>query len=361
MNNWRSDTVSVQGCLTGSLRVVKLGLVRQAGNRLVRFMFLLFCLSPAAIADELHLRDGRVIQVEEVRETGDVVWCREGRVVRSYSRAEVLRIVRGNGEPEMSPSGRNTFGEGPAGKVSAARVLAARVLAAGGSAAGGSAAGGLAVRGLAVRGLKDGEVRRDGQLMTIVLRDGARFEVDEIWEEPGRIVYRMGSMQGYLERSDVVSFRPTETAASLPVEGTDDLPSLQFTTGHRGLDQLIVQSATRYRLDPLLIYLVMREESGFNYRAVSRVGARGLMQLMPATARQLGIRNIHNPIENVEAGTRYLRGLLETFGGDVNLALAAYNAGESAVKRYGRRIPPYQETRRYVWRINTAYRRLKGE
>jgi len=331
MNNWRSDRVCIRVCLTGSLSVVELRLVRQAGSRLVRFMFLLFCLSSAVIADELHLRDGRVIQVEDVRETGDVVWCREGRVVRSYSRSEVLRIVRGNSQPEMSPSGRNIFGDGPAGKVSAAKVF------------------------------KDGEVLRDGQLMTIVLRDGARFEVDEIWEEPGRIVYRMGSMQGYLERLDVVSFRPTDTAASLPVEGADDLPSSQFTTGHRGLDQLIIQSAARYRLDPLLIYLVMREESGFNYRAVSRVGARGLMQLMPATARQLGIRNIHNPIENVEAGTRYLRRLLEIFGGDVNLALAAYNAGESAVIRYGRRIPPYDETRRYVWRINTAYRRLKGE
>lgn len=331
MNNWRSDTVSVQGCLTGCLRFVKLCLVRQAGNRHVCFLFLLFCLSPTVIADELHLRDGRVIQVEEVRETGDVIWCREGRVVRSYSRSEVLRIVRGNGQPEMLPSGRNAVGERPTGKALAARVS------------------------------KDGEVRRDGQLMTIVLRDGARFEVDEIWEEPGRIVYRMGSMQGYLERSDVVSFRPTDTAVSLPDEGADDLLSPQFTTGHRGLDQLIVQSATRYRLDPLLIYLVMREESGFNYRAVSRVGARGLMQLMPATARQLGIRNIHNPIENVDAGTRYLRRLLETFGGDVNLALAAYNAGESAVMRFGRRIPPYEETRRYVWRINTAYRRLRGE
>ena len=341
MNNWRSDTVSVQGCLTCSPRFVKLCLVRQAGNRLFCFLFLLFCLSPIVIADELHLRDGRVIQVEEVRVTGDVVWCREGRVVRSYSRSEILRIVRGNGQPEMSPSGRNAVGDGPAGKI--------------------SAAGGLAARGLDARVLKDGEVRRDGQLMTIVLRDGARFEVDEIWEEPGRIVYRMGSMQGYLERSEVVSFQPTDTAASLPVEGADDLPSPQFTTGHRGLDQLIVQSAMRYRLDPLLIYLVMREESGFNYRAVSRVGARGLMQLMPATARQLGIRNIHNPIENVEAGTRYLRRLLETFGGDVNLALAAYNAGESSVMRYGRRIPPYEETRRYVWRINTAYRRLRGE
>lgn len=204
----------------------------------------------------------------------------------------------------------------------------------------------------------------DGQVVTIVLRDGSRFEVDEIWEEPSRIVYRMGSMQGYLDRSEVVSIQPGSSPVATPGNedlGTSDPISLQFTTGHRGLDNLIVQSATRYRLDPLLIYLVMREESGFNYRAVSRVGARGLMQLMPATARQLGIRNIHNPAENVEAGTRYLRYLLETFGGDVNLALAAYNAGESAVLRHGRRIPPYEETRRYVWRINVAYRRLKGE
>ena len=101
----------------------------------------------------------------------------------------------------------------------------------------------------------------------------------------------------------------------------------------------------------------MREESGFNHRAVSRAGARGLMQLMPGTAQRLGVRNIHDPFENVEAGTRYLRSLLEMFNGDVNLALAAYNAGEDAVLRYGRRIPPYRETMNYVWRINTAYRR----
>ncbi|MBK7597895.1 MAG: lytic transglycosylase domain-containing protein [Acidobacteria bacterium] len=81
------------------------------------------------------------------------------------------------------------------------------------------------------------------------------------------------------------------------------------------------------------------------------------MQLMPGTARRLGVRNINDPVENVDAGTRYLRTLLEMFDGDVNLALAAYNAGEDAVLRYGRRIPPYRETRNYVWRINAAYRR----
>jgi soluble lytic murein transglycosylase-like protein len=120
---------------------------------------------------------------------------------------------------------------------------------------------------------------------------------------------------------------------------------------------LIIQSGDKYDIDPTLIYLVMREESRFNHRAVSRAGARGLMQLMPGTAARLGVRNIHDPVENVDAGTRYLRTLLEMFNGDVNLALAAYNAGEGAVLRHGRRIPPYRETINYVWRINTAYRR----
>lgn len=192
--------------------------------------------------------------------------------------------------------------------------------------------------------------------VAIVLRDGSVFEVDEVQEGRDHFVYRMGSIQGLLERPEVAEIRPIDGSRI----DADELRQLDFTTGHRGLDRLIVETATRHEIDPLLIYLVMREESGFNQRAVSRTGARGLMQLMPATARQLGVRNINNPGENVEAGTRHLRSLIEVFGGDVNLALAAYNAGESAVWRYGGRIPPYPETRRYVWRINTAYRRLGG-
>lgn len=201
----------------------------------------------------------------------------------------------------------------------------------------------------------------EGERRQVVLRDGSAFIVDEFREEGERFIYRMGSMQGFLERAEVAALQTVREAAPGGEAPGEDVAVTLFSTGHRGLDQLIVASAARYQLDPLLIYLVMREESGFNYRAVSRVGARGLMQLMPATARRLGVRNIHNPTENVEAGTRYLRWLIELFGGDVNLALAAYNAGEGAVHRYGRRIPPYPETRRYVWRINAAYRRLKGE
>lgn len=197
-----------------------------------------------------------------------------------------------------------------------------------------------------------------GTPMTVILQDGSGFEVDELREESGRYIYRMGNMQGFLDRAEVAAVRVAKGEEA--EKGVTPL-SLDFTTGHRGLDRLIIEVGTANRLDPLLIYLVMREESGFNYRAVSRVGARGLMQLMPATARRLGIRNIENPRENVEAGTRHLRWLIDLFQGDVNLALAAYNAGESAVRRHGWRIPPYAETRRYVWRINTAYRRMKAE
>ena len=105
----------------------------------------------------------------------------------------------------------------------------------------------------------------------------------------------------------------------------------------------------------------MRQESGFNHRAVSRVGARGLMQLMPDTARRFGVRNINDPVENLDAGTRYLKFLLNLFNDNVNLALAGYNAGENAVIRYGYQVPPYRETQQYVYLINAAYRRAQAQ
>jgi soluble lytic murein transglycosylase-like protein len=166
-------------------------------------------------------------------------------------------------------------------------------------------------------------------------------------------------MQTVIDRSEIARLIPNVQVSDGPPLPAD--LRLRFSTGNRGLDGLIVYTAARHGVDPLLVYLVIREESSFNYRAVSRVGARGLMQLMPGTAARLGVRNIHDPVENVEAGTRYLRGLIDMFGGDINLALAAYNAGEGAVLKYGRRIPPYAETMNYVWRINTAYRRAVGQ
>lgn len=128
-----------------------------------------------------------------------------------------------------------------------------------------------------------------------------------------------------------------------------------FTTGNSVIDAFIVDSSRRYRIDPLLIYAQMHQESSFKLRALSHKGASGLMQLMPATARRLGVTNIYDPKQNIEGGVKYMRMLLDMFGGDVRLALAGYNAGEGAVMKYGGNIPPYNETREYVRRITARY------
>ena len=128
-----------------------------------------------------------------------------------------------------------------------------------------------------------------------------------------------------------------------------------FTTGNVMHDTHIVESSRKYGIDPLLIYAQMHQESAFKIRATSNKGASGLMQLMPATARRLGVTNIYDPKQNIEGGVKYMRMLLDMFGQNVNLALAGYNAGEGAVMKYGYSIPPYNETREYVRRISARY------
>jgi soluble lytic murein transglycosylase-like protein len=132
-----------------------------------------------------------------------------------------------------------------------------------------------------------------------------------------------------------------------------------FTTGDARLDAIIVESAARNKVDPVLVYSLMHQESSFKPRAVSYKGARGLMQLMPGTAARFGVRDIFDPKQNIEGGIRYLSFLLDMFDGDVPLALAAYNAGEGAVIKYGRRIPPYSETQEYVRRITKRYELMR--
>lgn len=124
------------------------------------------------------------------------------------------------------------------------------------------------------------------------------------------------------------------------------------------LNQVVAAASGTYRLDPDLVNSVIRAESGFNVRAVSPKGAQGLMQLMPQTASQLGIRNAFDPQANVEGGTRYLRELLERYDFDLIRALAAYNAGPERVEQYGG-VPPYYETKAYVARIVRDFNKKK--
>ena len=128
-----------------------------------------------------------------------------------------------------------------------------------------------------------------------------------------------------------------------------------FTTGDARIDSYIVESSKRYGIDPLLIYAQMHQESAFKLRAKSYKGASGLMQLMPATAVRFGVTDIYDPKQNIDAGVKYMRWLLNKFGGDVRLALAGYNAGEGAVMKYNNQIPPYRETQEYVRRIMARY------
>src|SRR5258708_29241096 len=122
----------------------------------------------------------------------------------------------------------------------------------------------------------------------------------------------------------------------------------------------IIQTASKaYGVDASLVHAVISAESQYNRYAVSRTGAMGLMQLMPETARRYGVQNMMDPAENIHGGVRYLRDLLAMFKGRIDLAVAAYNAGENAVLRYGHQIPPYAETRHYVPKVLAFYKNFQ--
>ena len=162
------------------------------------------------------------------------------------------------------------------------------------------------------------------------------------------------SRTGRLVRTTVVvAAKVVEAQVIEPVEvGVPAPPEVS-------IDELVEQSARNHGVDPLLVRSVIQVESNFNPNAVSNKGAQGLMQLMPTTARDLGVTNPMNPKENIEGGVKYLKYLQNQFN-DPALALAAYNAGEGAVRRYGNWIPPYPETQDYVVKVARNYKQAKA-
>ena len=291
-------------------------MLKYSSKFVISVLCCLFLGGTIAFADEVRLKDGTVIKADSVWENAGSIWYRQGNIIRSLPKSDLA--------PVIVPKTRLRKAIAPA--VTAPAVPIA--------------------------------VENKPSITQLVLTDGTKIEVDSSWKSGDKIAYRLGNMQSFIDSKLVLRIEQKTEASAVPSLPEPDYKNFTGSTGHRGLDYLITSNASRHGVDPRLIYLVMQTESGFNHRAVSRVGARGLMQLMPGTARLLGVRNIDDPSENVEAGTRYLKKLLTQFG-DVNLALAAYNAGEGAVIKYGNRVPPYRETINYVQRIGWAYYRMK--
>jgi soluble lytic murein transglycosylase-like protein len=170
---------------------------------------------------------------------------------------------------------------------------------------------------------------------------GVRFEV-KADRRTGQLIRRAVPVTGRVITPALVSPEAPAAAAAPQVNPADSR-----------IHQLVENAANQYNVDPLLVHAVIAVESNYNPYAVSPVGAQGLMQLMPGTARQLGVRNAFDAEENIRAGVRHLRDLQDLYKDD-RLALAAYNAGAGAVNRYGW-IPPYRETQDYVYKVGKRY------
>jgi hypothetical protein len=292
------------------------------------FLFVL-SLPDVAFADRLLLVDGTTLEVDEVWDDAEGVWYRRGGVTNFVERARVKTIERKGDAKD-------------AGKTRQVAKLA-DVSDAGDEKA------------------KTSLAAAPERPRWIYLVGGARFEVDEANETTEGVWYKRGNLSIFLERARIERIeRETdelkdETATTATAQAAKR--ERRWTTGRPHLDALIRQNGARYGVDPYLIFCVMEQESHFNAGAVSPVGARGLMQLMPGTAARFGVRRVHDPAQNIAGGTRFLKQLLGKFNGRVELVLASYNAGEGAVMKYGNRVPPYRETRNYVRKISGRYGR----
>jgi Transglycosylase SLT domain len=260
--------------------------------------------APKVTGNIITLADGYTFQVDEVWKQGDETWYRKGNITQRVPQA--VKSVKPIFE-DAKPS--------PADVTKTAKTESPQPVT-----------------------------------VWIHLVDGAKFRVDEVQEAPDGAWYTRNHVSIFLDKERIARIE-YETPSS-PAAGRRNT---DWTSGSSVLDQLIKANGARFGIDPYLVFLVIERESRFHARAVSPKGALGLMQLMPGTARRLGVRRPFDAAENIRAGTQYLRELMDMFEGKVNLVLASYNAGEGAVLKYGRNVPPYRETRDYVRTIGKRY------
>lgn len=168
-------------------------------------------------------------------------------------------------------------------------------------------------------------------------------------------LYKKVDRYGHTSYTDNPSSSGYRLIMRTPKKGT--VAYKNFSANRQRHAPIIRRESRRYRVDPALVMAVIHTESAYDQRAVSKAGAVGLMQLMPKTAQHYGVTDRTNPKQNVNGGTRYLRHLLERYKFDIRLALAAYNAGETAVAKYGNKIPPYDETQKYVKIVLSRYQK----
>ena len=268
----------------------------------------------------LKLVDGSSLEVDEAWESEQGIWYRRGGMSHLIAKDRVKRIERDSTAKPKTDS--------PAAKI-------------------------VVTEDNESEDSSESSAPVGDQPVWIYLVGGARFEADYVTESAAGAWYRRGSLSVFVERAriDHIEREAVAESGSNRVRG--------WTTGNSKIDGLIKQNGARYGVDPYLIFCVMEQESHFNARALSPKGARGLMQLMPGTAARFGIRRPSDPAQNIAGGTRYLKQLMGQFNGRIDLVLASYNAGEGAVMKFGRKVPPYRETRDYVKRISFRYRKAK--
>lgn len=259
------------------------------------------------IGKRLIFTDGATLDVDDAWKQGDSVWYRRQGTSEMANR-EVRKIENRYKKPEA--------GNKP---VPAADAVAAKAAA-------------------------------TDPVTWVYLTGGARLRVDEIREVSDGAWYSRGKLTLFLDRERIARIEREQ-----PGTGGNAWRDGGWTSGNARIDHLIKVNAARFGVDPYLVFCVIEQESQFKTFARSPKGAQGLMQLMPGTARRLGVRRPYDPAENIMGGVRYLRELLTMFDGRVDLVLASYNAGEGAVMKYGRNIPPYRETRDYVRKIGKRY------